>query len=67
MASWKTQRQKARVKRKVDASVRGAFDHEIWKTIKYMCSTCKFYINNQCSKKRVILKCREKGLKNRED
>ena len=67
MASWKSQRQKARVKKKIDENVRGGFDHEIWKTIKYMCSTCKFYIDKQCSKGRILRICRQKGLKNKED
>jgi hypothetical protein len=67
MASWKTQRQKERVKKQIDKNVRGGFDHEIWKTIKYMCSTCKFYIDKRCSKERIIRICRQKGLKNKEE
>ena len=30
-----------------------------------MCRTCKFY-DNKCTKGRIIRKCAEKGLKNRE-
>lgn len=67
MASWKNQRMKSRVKKNIDEKVRAGFDHEIWRTIKYMCSTCKFYIDERCSKERVIRVCREKGLKNKED
>ena len=67
MASWKSQRQKAHVKKKIDENVRGGLDHETWRTIKYMCSTCKFYIDKRCSKERVMRVCKKKGLKNKED
>jgi hypothetical protein len=30
-----------------------------------MCRTCKFY-DNGCTKKRMVRKCAEKGLKNKE-
>ena len=66
MASCENSRLKSRIKKKMDENLRAGFDHEIWKTIKYMCSTCKFYIDKRCSKDRMILKCKEKGLKNKE-
>lgn len=31
-----------------------------------MCVTCNFFIDDQCSKKRIIRKCAEQGLKNKE-
>ena len=31
-----------------------------------MCSKCKFYITNMCSKKRIIRERAKKGLKNKE-
>lgn len=31
-----------------------------------MCPSCIFFINENCSKKRVPIKCAQKGLKNKE-
>lgn len=31
-----------------------------------MCHNCKFFMQGQCSKKRVVVQCAKKGLKNKE-
>lgn len=41
-------------------------DRETKSFTSLMCSKCKFYINNMCSKKRIIRECAKKGLKNKE-
>ena len=41
-------------------------DMETKKFIRFMCSKCKFYENESCSKKRIIRECARKGLKDKE-
>ncbi len=41
-------------------------DHDDFMYRMYMCRRCVFYINNECSKNRIIRICARQGLKNRE-
>ena len=41
-------------------------DMETKKFIIFMCSKCKFYENESCSKKRIIRECARKVLKDKE-
>lgn len=36
-----------------------------WRYRKVMCKDCIHLVNNECSKKRILRICAEKGLKNR--
>lgn len=44
----------------------GAMGSEDYLRIQKMCAKCNFFIDNRCSKQRIIRKCAEQGLKNRE-
>jgi hypothetical protein len=37
---------------------------EYSKDRKYWCSKCKYYENNKCLKKRIILECKKRRLRN---
>lgn len=38
---------------------------ELFNYRKYMCARCDFYIDEVCTKKRIVSKCAKKGLRNK--
>ena len=44
----------------------GEMGSEDYLRIRKMCTKCTFFIDNRCSKQRIIRKCAEQGLRNKE-
>ena len=40
-------------------------DNLDYKYKKYMCANCDFFIDSECSKKRVVIECARSNLKNK--
>ena len=54
--------------RKKENTMNAFYSNEDKKFINSMCkNNCKFYIDDKCSKKRLVRNCAKYGLKNREE
>jgi hypothetical protein len=52
--------------KRMSKGLKGCMSSEDYLRTRKMCITCKFFIDEQCSKRRVIRRCAEQGLKNKE-
>lgn len=65
MKTWQEVRKEINIHKNINNDCLSAMDNTIYHYIQKMCKTCKFY-ENKCKKKRNIMECARKGLKNKE-
>lgn len=65
MKDWREVKKEMSIRKSISDDCLSAMANEAYHYIQRMCKKCKFY-EDKCKKKRNVIECAKKGLKNKE-